>query len=199
MWEAYKPQIRQLLLSTIKTDIKACITAITTKLNDECEKPLHIHDTREEDEELRRELEEAVNTATLKGRDWRSQCDNVEKEKEEEQWEEGGREVNDDNARESGRTEQDWGDDPNVWCEMYSIQKGIWLNITGIALYVIVFSDVDMAGISLYILLFRGNEYKRMFWVKRQHQYNNQVETQNEGGMPMRIDTEMEMKQCLEI
>ena len=105
MWEAYKPQIRQLLLSTIKTDIKACITAITTKLNDECEKPLHIHDTREEDEELRRELEEAVNAATLKRRDGRGQCDDVEKEKEEEEREEGGREVNDDNAGESGETE----------------------------------------------------------------------------------------------
>jgi len=113
-WEAHKPQIRQLLLATIKTDIKARITATTTKLDDECEKPLHIHDTREEEEELWRELEEAVNAATLKHWDRRGQCDDVEKEEEEEEWEEGGREVNDNNDGESGRTEQDWSDDPDV-------------------------------------------------------------------------------------
>jgi len=112
-WQAHKPQIRQLWLSTIKADIKACITAITTKLDDEYEKPLSIHDIREEEEELRRELEEVVNAATLKRWDGRGQYDNV-KEEEEEEWEEGGREVNDDNAEESGETEQDWGDDPDV-------------------------------------------------------------------------------------
>jgi len=113
-WEAHKLQICQLLLSTIKANIKACISTTTTKLDNECEKPLHIHDTREEEEELRRELEEAVNTATLKRWDERGQCDDVEEEEEEEEREEGEREVNDDNAGESGGTEQDWGDDPDV-------------------------------------------------------------------------------------
>ena len=113
-WEAHKPQIRQLLLSTIKADIKARITANTTKLDDECEKRLHIHDTREEEEELRRELEQVVNVATLKHWDGRGQYDDVEEEEEEEDREEGGREVNDDNARESGGTKQDWGDDPDM-------------------------------------------------------------------------------------
>jgi len=76
-WEAHKPQICQLLLSTIKADIKTRITATTTKLNDECKKLLHIHDMREEEEELQRELEEAVNAATLTRWDGRGQCDDV--------------------------------------------------------------------------------------------------------------------------
>jgi len=37
------------------------------------------------------------------------------------------------------------------------------VNIAGIALYVIVFSGMDMAGICLSVLLFRRNEYDRMF------------------------------------
>ena len=73
------------------------------------------------------------------------------------------------------------------------------MNIAGISLYVIVFSSVDILEVSLCILLFRGNKYERMFWMKRQYQHNKQVEMHNEYGMPMRIDIEMEIKQCLEI
>ena len=69
---------------------------------------------REEEEELQRELEEAVNAATLTRWDGRGQCDDVKQEEEKEEQEEGGREVNDDNAGESGGTEQDWGDNPDV-------------------------------------------------------------------------------------
>jgi len=121
MWEAHKLQIRQLLFSTIKANIKARIPATITKLDDESEKPLHIHNTREEEEELWWELEEVVDATTLKRWDGRGQCDDVEEKEEEKEREEGGREVNDDNAGESGGTEQDWGDDPNVWCEMCSV------------------------------------------------------------------------------
>ena len=55
-WEAHPPQIRRLLLSTIKADLKSRLLASKLKVDTESTKPLRVNNLREYEEELRQEL-----------------------------------------------------------------------------------------------------------------------------------------------
>jgi len=116
MWDTCKPQVHKLLLATIKTDIKGRITATKPKVDDEFKEPLRIDDTREVEEELRRELEAAVSATKLKRHQITDMESNEQKEREDELIVE-----HDGGDGESDRAEQDWGEaveaegqDPNM-------------------------------------------------------------------------------------
>jgi len=104
MWDACKPQVRKLLLATVKTDIKGCITATKSKVDDESEEPLHIDDAKETEEELHQELEEAISVTKLK------RCKITDVESNEEEKENELIVENDGDDGESDGAEEDWGE-----------------------------------------------------------------------------------------